>query len=190
VRSAVCQRLGSPPTWSPDFYKNYARTGGPLYDLHIHDTDFIRWCFGEPREIVSAGTIDHLTTLYRFPESPANPLHVAAEGAQNITPGFGFRMRYTVVFEKATADFDITRTPTLLLCKDGNATAVDAASPLSSAYELEIRHFVAAIAAFSAAKPGAAMPPLTATIEDAIRTTMLLEAEYRGMTTGAAQRSV
>lgn len=185
VLSASFQRMGSAPAWT-DFYRDTTRSGGALYDLHIHDTDFIRWCFGEPREIVSTGTIDHLTTLYRFPESAAAPPHVAAEGAQNITPGFGFRMRYTIVFERATADFDITRTPTLLLSKDGRADPVALAhAPALSAYEIEIRHFLGAVAAASS---GSATPPLAATIEDAIRTTVLLEAEQRSMAMGSSQR--
>jgi predicted dehydrogenase len=124
--------------------------------------------------------------LYRFPEGAAAPLHVAAEGAQNITPGFGFRMRYTVVFERATADFDIGRTPTLLLSKDGRADPVALThAPALSAYEIEIRHFLATIAA---AAPGGTTPPLTATIEDVIRTTVLLEAEQRSLATGSSLR--
>lgn len=186
--SASFQRMGSAPTWT-DFYRDTTRSGGALFDLHIHDTDFIRWCFGEPREVVSTGTIDHLTTLYRFDPAMNAPPHVTAEGAQNITPGFGFRMRYTVVFERATADFDITRTPTLLLCKDGRADPVPLvqSAPLS-AYEIEVRHYLAAIAAASAPESGPSTVPLIATIEDAVRTTTLLEAEQRSMTTGTPQR--
>jgi predicted dehydrogenase len=42
VRSATFQRVGAPPDWSA-FYGDYARSGGPLHDLHIHDADFIRF---------------------------------------------------------------------------------------------------------------------------------------------------
>jgi predicted dehydrogenase len=41
VKSAVFQRLASPPSWSPDFYRNARKTGGALVDLHIHDADFV-----------------------------------------------------------------------------------------------------------------------------------------------------
>ncbi len=185
--SASLQRMGSSPAWT-DFYRDTTRSGGALFDLHIHDTDFIRWCFGEPREVVSTGTIDHLTTLYRFADSPTAPLHVTAEGAQNISPGFGFRMRYTVVFEKATADFDIGRTPTLLLSQEGRSDGVSFAPAAAgapappSAYEAQVRAFVRAIA------PGAAASSLTASIADAVQTTVLLEAELRGVLTGLPQR--
>jgi predicted dehydrogenase len=189
--SASFQRMGSSPGWT-DFYRDSTRSGGALFDLHIHDADFIRWCFGEPREVVSIGTIDHLTTLYRFADNGATPLHVAAEGAQNITPGFGFRMRYTVVFERATADFDIARTPTLLLSREGRSEPVVLSSGVAevagvpntapTAYEAEVRAFVRAIAS------GAAGLPLVADISDAVQTAVLLETELRSLLSNAPQR--
>ena len=102
VRSASFQRLGSMPAWSRDFYADRKKSGGALVDLHIHDADFIRWCFGPPDGVTSAGTVNHLTALYRYSGGPA---HVAAEGGWDHTPGFGFQMRYIVVFERATAEF-------------------------------------------------------------------------------------
>ncbi len=195
--SASFQRMGASPPWT-DFYRDTTRSGGALVDLHIHDTDFIRWCFGEPREVVSTGTIDHMTTLYRFADDSGAPGHVFAEGAQNLTPGFGFRMRYTVVFERATADFDIGRTPTLMLSRDGRNEAVplaagaginpsEAQGPLppaapKSAYEAEVRYFLGAI------MKGATNAELTATIEDAARTAAMLEAEQRAIQTRLPQR--
>ena len=96
VRSASFQRLTSRPVWSPEFYGDYGRSGGALIDLHIHDTDFVRWCFGEPDSVDTAGGLDHMTTLYRYPSGPS---HVVAEGGWDPTPGFEFRMRFVVVFE-------------------------------------------------------------------------------------------
>ena len=98
VLSATFQRLGSPPSWSPEFYGDLSRSGGPLFDLHIHDADFIRWCFGPPRGVVSTGTPAHITTIYRY-EAGKGPAHVVAEGGQNHAPGFPFKMRYIVAFE-------------------------------------------------------------------------------------------
>ncbi len=174
VRSAVFQRLGSPPDWTP-FYADLARSGGPLFDLHIHDADFIRWSLGEPAEVVSTGSPHHLTTLYRFPGGPA---HVIAEGGQDHTPGFGFKMRYVVVFERATADFDFGRSPRLLLCQAGASEEIPL--PAHSAYDQQAQHLVSAIAAGRA--------ELDATIDDAVKTTALLEAELRSLQTGAPVR--
>ncbi len=182
VLSASFQRLGTRPDWT-DFYRDNARTGGALWDLHIHDSDFIRWVFGEPSGVASIGTIDHLTTLYSIPNGPP---HVVAQGGTNLSPGFGFRMRYTVVFEKATADFDLTRPaplPPLLLHHDGRT---DPLGPdvvgSGSAYEAEIRAFVGAISS----GPGDAKLP--ATIEDAVKTARLIEAEMASLSSGSGYR--
>ena len=175
VRSASFRRLASPPAWAPEFYRDPARTGGALVDLHVHDADFVRFCFGEPSAVASTGDLDHVTTLYRFDEGP---VHVAAEGGWDHSPGFPFRMRYTVVFERATADFDMGREPELLLCRDGGEQPVEV-DPLPG-YDHEIRHLLAAIA-----DPALA---LDATIEDAWRTARLLDAERTSQEDGAPHR--
>lgn len=173
VTSAVFHRLGSGPTWSREFYGDHGRSGGALMDLHIHDADFICWCFGRPREVVTIGSLSHLTTIYRFPES--GPPHVVAEGAQDHAPGFGFRMRYTVCFEKATADFDLSRTPRLCLAADGKSQPVDV--PQGAGYDGQIRHLIDAILG------GRGNEHLLARIDEAVSVAEVLEAERRSLET-------
>ena len=174
VQSAVFQRLGTRPKWS-SFYADPARTGGALVDLHIHDADFVRWLFGDPFEVASTGSLDHVTTLYRYPDGPA---HVVAEGAWDHDAGFQFRMRYIVVFEHATADFDFGRTPQLLLVREGKAEPV--ALPQASAYEEQVKHFLGAIVEGGR--------ELRATIDDALGVARLLEAERESLESGRAMR--
>src|SRR5262249_51875027 len=113
VLSAVFTRVGSRPEWSREFYHDPERTGGAMFDLHGHDADVVLWLFGSPRSVRSVGSIDHITTLYEF--GPSGPRHVAAEGAWVTSRGFPFRMRYTVEFEGAVADWDLSRDPQLIL---------------------------------------------------------------------------
>jgi len=180
VLSATFHRLGTPPTWSPDFYRNADRSGGALVDLHIHDADFIRWTFGDPDSVVSTGTTNHLTTLYRYANGPS---HVVAEGGWGHTPGFGFRMQYVIAFERATVDFDFSRTPTVYLSRDGQREAVEL--PTSSAYEIQMRHFVDLVAG-RIRGDGAGTLEMTATLEDAMKVAKLLDAERASLASGAA----
>jgi predicted dehydrogenase len=180
VVSASFQRLGTRPDWN-DFYRDNARSGGALFDLHIHDSDFIRWCFGEPAAVASTGSQDHITTLYSF---PGGPTHIMAEGGTNCSPGFGFRMRYTVVFEQATADFDLFRAaplPPLMLHTGGRADPIgpDVVGS-ATGYESETRAFLEAI------RTGAPAASLAATIDDAVKTTRLLEAEMASISAGSS----
>ena len=179
VRSAVFRRLAAPPSWSTEFYADTARSGGALFDLHVHDADFVLWLFGEPRSVSSTGSTDHLTTLYRFADGPA---HVVAEGGWDQTPGLEFHMSYRVIFEHATADFLFHRDPPLLLARDGECTPVEL--PSGTGYDAEVRHLLDCLA--SGGARGAA--PLDATVEDALRLTRLLEAEGLSLATGAPAR--
>ena len=167
--SVTFQRLASQPNWSP-FYSDGTRSGGALFDLHVHDADFVQWCFGTPASVTSAGrvgptgAVDHVTTIYQYDQGPA---HVVAEGGWDHAPGFAFRMRYVAVFEKATADFDLTRTPALLLCQSGESKPVALAG--HSGYDGEVRHLINAIAS--------GKKELLATMLDAEAVTRLLNAE-------------
>ncbi|MCB9913950.1 MAG: Gfo/Idh/MocA family oxidoreductase [Planctomycetes bacterium] len=164
VRSAVFRRLAAPPAWSPEFYADAARTGGALVDLHIHDADFVRYLFGEPDRVTSAGTLDHVTTLYHYANGPA---HVVAEGGWDHTPGFAFQMRYVVVFEEATAEFDLGRAPRLTLSRGGETVAVEL--PEGDGYVGEISHLLEKIRRGS--------HDLRVTVDEARDLARMLEAE-------------
>lgn len=175
VISATFRRLTALPPWSRDFYGDPQRSGGALFDLHVHDADVVRWLFGTPDSVVSTGGVEHLTTLYRFANGPR---HVVAEGGWDQAPGLPFHMTYRVVFEHATADFDFQRDPLLLLVRDGEAEAVEL--PPGTGYEAEIRHLLRTIHAGGG--------ELEVTVDEALHLTRLLEAERASCETGEAVR--
>ena len=170
LRSISLTRLGSGPSWASEFYRDVARSGGALVDLHIHDADFACWCFGRPNAVSSAGDEMHVTTHYHF---TSGPNHVVAEGAWDLAPASGFRMRYLANFEQATAEFDISRTPWLRLHRA--AGSEDIALLQGTGYDGEIRHLVSNISAGSSA--------LRATLADAALVARVLEAERRSQRT-------
>jgi predicted dehydrogenase len=176
LRSLTLQRLGTTPGWANHFYADPAQSGGAFGDLHLHDADFICWALGTPRSVFTRGTLMHCTTLYTFNESspaPA-PLHVTAEGAWDLTPGSGFRMRYLAVFDHATAEFDLTRGPRVTLYRDNRAEPVDLAP--GAGYLPQLRHLLAATRDPSL--------PLRATLTDAVTVSKIMDAERRSMSTG------
>ena len=170
VRSATFHRLGSTPAWA-DFYADPTRSGGALVDLHIHDTDVIRHCFGSPNAVVSEGSSNHLTTMYRYDDGPEM---VIAEGGWGHDPGFGFRMRFVVCFEHATAEFDLGRDPQLMLSNEGQSAAVEV-EPITG-YDAEIRHLIRCIAE--------GRPDAGVSCDDAAESLALLEAERESLETG------
>ncbi len=174
LKSVTFTRLGAGPTWSSEFYRDIARSGGALFDLHVHDTDFICHCFGKPTRTSSTGTINHITTLYQFDSLPG--VHVAAEGAWDIQPGAAFRMRYFAHFERASAEWDMSKSPLLTVYEGTTSRTIDL--PGGTGYDWEVRHFVEACIAAKANKPRAA---LRATLDDAVMVTGVLEEEGRAV---------
>jgi predicted dehydrogenase len=171
VRSATFQRLGSIPPWGGGFYADLSRSGGAMLDLHIHDADFIHWCFGPPKAVVTRGSLMHLTTVYTYKDGPG---HVTAEAAWDLAPAAGFRMNYLVNFERATADWDLSRTPPLLLHNAEGSRTVELSS--LTAYDHEIRQLIEAIAE--------GRSDLRATLDDAAQVMRTIEAERRSLETG------
>ncbi len=173
VRSAAFRRLGSRPGWGSTFYADPQRSGGALFDLHVHDADLVRWLFGAPHAVSATGTPDHVTTNYRFEHGPA---HVVAEAGWDHDAGMPFRMAYTLVFERATADYDGTRDPPLRLFRDGLEQPVEVLP--GTGYDGEVRHLLTAMA------HGARSNGLLATCDEAVGVTRMLVAEERSLGAG------
>jgi len=168
VTSAVFRRLAAPPAWSPDFYANTERTGGALFDLHVHDADFVRHLFGPPDAVRSTGTLHHLTTFYRYANGPA---HVVVEGGWDHTDGFAFEMNYTVIFEHATADFRLGRDPALEITTKGERREVRDVLA-TTGYDEEVRHLLQVIRGDA---------ELAATCDEAVGLTRMLEEERESL---------
>src|SRR6185312_6951736 len=72
---ASFRRLATHPS-SRGFYTDGAACGGAVLDLHIHDTDFIRYCFGMPQSVSTVGyqsvtsELDHVATQYKYANGP------------------------------------------------------------------------------------------------------------------------
>ena len=142
--SLTCKRQTTHPPGT--FYSNDDECGGALLDLHVHDTDFINYCFGMPRAVFSqgykgpSGGIDHVATHYIYDQSQNTPL-VTAEGTWTMQEGYGFNMSYTANFEKATACYLLDSEETLKLFRSGHQPETIELKE-GMGYEFEIRSFV------------------------------------------------
>ncbi len=178
VRSAVFSRLGAVPAWGDGFYQDPERSGGAILDLHIHDADFVRYCFGDPVTVEATGArgttggIDHVVTRYRI---EGGPDLVVAEGGWMSAPGFPFSMRYRVDFERVTADFDGGRTPPVLL-HSGAGKPEAIGIPAGDGYAAEIRDFLDCVDRGGASD--------VVTIGDGVEAVRLIEVEAASVAAG------
>jgi predicted dehydrogenase len=152
VVSGVFRRYGSTPRWSWNQWILQPKlSGSALFDLHIHDIDFVRYVFGDPVAVFAAGNggkatkggIDQVMATYLFKDPK---LMVAAEGGWNADPSYGFTMRYTVVFEKATVDFDLGRQGKTLLLHTTDAKEPEViTTATTNGWEGEVDYFLTCI---------------------------------------------
>jgi len=177
VKAATFRRLSSHP--GGPIYSSGELSGGAALDLHIHDTDFIQYCFGPPKAVISRGyshvtdAIDHIVTQYVYDDVPL----VLAEGSWAMAPGFGFSMQYTVNFERGTAIFDLSQNPPLRLVRDGKSEPVSDLPP-GMGYEYEIGYLLDCIQQHRR--------PQIVTLHDAARTIRIVEAEVKSVQTARA----
>lgn len=175
VYSAKFHRLVNHP--GGPFYLNGDRCGGAALDLHIHDTDFVQFCFGMPQAVTSFGYSkltnqpDHLVTHYQYDDVPL----VTAEGSWAMSDGYSFTMGFTVNFERATAVYDLAKSPVLSLYEPGKTPAAVPVEDIMG-YDLEIAYMLDCI------RTG--RKPTTVTVKDAWNTIRIIEAEVESVQTG------
>ena len=107
--SLAMVRLG--PPLGGEWFKDTGKSGGALFDLHIHDTDFLLYLLGEPKWVLTQGSVNHLTTIYGYPEVKM----VTAEGGFIPSSKFPFRMAFRAVFEQGIIDFNSLNSPSLII---------------------------------------------------------------------------
>ena len=176
VQAARFRRMSPTPGWSKATYASGNQSGGALFDLHVHDTDFVQFLFGRPASVFSSGvtrggdSIDHVVTQYNYAGGPA----VYAEGSWLLTGNFS--MSYTVLCERATLDFDMARgAEALMVTEAGNKPrAIKLVG--SDGYGGEIQHMLEAI------QNG--KPPKVVTAQDGLSAVQICEAEAKSVKTG------
>lgn len=96
-------RLSPSPNWN-EWVTDVTRGGGALFDLHIHDVDFLVYTIGQPTGVISQGSLDHVVSLFSYPELEV----VVVEGGFMPSAAFDFRMAFRATFKNGVVEFDNT----------------------------------------------------------------------------------
>jgi len=178
VRAATFRRLSLTPTWSwNNWLMRDTSSGGAIFDLHIHDSDFVQYAFGMPKAVYTrcangpSGDYDHVVTQYIYDDSCI----VTAEGGWIMTPSFGFEMSFNIILDKATIVFDCTRKPAFKLCPaEGDAFTPEVER--GDGYSQEIAHFIRAVS-------GKKVPEITTPVQS-LNSIKLILAEKQSAQSG------
>lgn len=154
-------RGGSPPgnsgwgsqTSARSYYNDFARSGGVILDVSIHDIDYVRWCFGEVERVFARGLMyagknptDHALISLRFENGAIG--HV--EGSWAYPPGL-WRTRLEMAGTEGLLEWDSLDPQPLewrIQPDAENAPINGAASPLAEQddpYYAELAHFIDAV---------------------------------------------
>ena len=130
IKNVYMSRLSSHPDWTV-WHRDPEKSGGGLYDLHIHELDFLYSVFG-PAETVYAigdreenGCFNNVSTCLRF----SSGVPAVAEGFMDMTGDFPFSASFRVNGERASVVYE---------SRDGAMTLYKADKP---GEELEIPRY-------------------------------------------------
>ena len=175
LRSLLMSRYsGLPDFGAGGWFADAGKSGGGLFDLHIHDLDYALMLLGEPAAIRARGQIgpsggyDHVAASLDYgPDGPVAEI----EGGW-LAGKVPFRASFRMCLERATLIYDSDR-PQLELYAD----AAEAVSvwPVSG-YVAEMQHFVECVGCGS---PSEIVPP-----QSSRQTVAAALAEIRSIRTG------
>ena len=178
VLAANFRRVSQLPGWSAQgTYSGGLDLGGALFDLHIHDSDFVNHLFGRPLGVFSSGvmgasgTINHVVTQYRYADGPV----VHAEGSWLLAKGFS--MAYTLHCERATLDFDSARGAAAMQVTEFGQAPQTLPGDGSDGYSAEIGYMLECVSL--------GRPPQVVTSLDGVTALEICEAEEQSIRSGA-----
>ena len=142
-------RLSARPRWSWDnWYFDKDRSGLVPFDLHIHDSDFIVYAFGKPKNVRSfrsnTPAQDYLNAVYEFDD-----FSICTE-ASWYAPLYPFSAEFRFQFEKAIVAnengafkiYQLEDDKVIDFSADGGCDDKEISIPKSNGYANEIVYFI------------------------------------------------
>jgi predicted dehydrogenase len=115
------KRLSQAPKWS-EWFQYPEKSGGALFDLHIHDIDFVYYLLGHVDSVYAVGSKnrngawDHVMTTLSF----KNNSKAFVEASQRMPKGFPFTMSFRAQTDQATLDFNVVAGENIENIKNSN----------------------------------------------------------------------
>ncbi len=131
-----------------DWFMKDKLSGSALLDLHLHDTDLVRYFFGKPESVTSFGVkgfrsdegVDHIFTNYNFGDGTL----VMSEGGWDPAKAAPFEMSFQIVCEKGTIRF--SELGYKVIWEDGRIEEPKPASGnLPTGWHVEIDYFLTSV---------------------------------------------
>lgn len=106
IKLAQARRRSIHPKWS-EWYRRAENSGGGLFDLHLHDIDYLCYLFGKVKQVYSVGVQNstgcwnHVSSTLTF----ENGVNATAEGVIEMPSGYQFTMELTLIGDKKALEY-------------------------------------------------------------------------------------
>ena len=145
VVAADFTRFIAPPKWSPkgaDWFFDEKKSGGVLFDAHVHDADYIAGTFGRPKALSASfhrnakGFVDHTTATFFY-----DGALITSDSSFAAADSLVWDASGRVFFEKATVYFGpFYKAPLTVYPEGGKPFSPKLAT--KTGYEAEIEYFL------------------------------------------------
>ncbi len=131
-----------------DWFMKSELSGGALLDLHLHDTDAVRYFFGRPDSVTAFGVkgfrtdrgIDHAVTRYDYGDGTL----IMSEGGWESAKAAPFEMSFQIVCEKGTVR--LSELGYKIIYEDGSIDEPKPAKPgMPTGWHVEIDYFLSCV---------------------------------------------
>ena len=151
IKLVSAMRLAQHP--KSEWFYNPKKSGGGIFELHIHDIDFLCYLFGDVKEVYANGSKDE-NESWDFINSSIkfkNRISASAQGIFGITDNYPFTANMKVIGDKATAEYSLSagvnldsdgkQSNSLILYRKGKEPIIENIKS-KDAYELELEYFI------------------------------------------------
>lgn len=141
-------RFSGLPAWGQwkEKQKEFGSSGGALFDLVIHDIDFVQWILGIPDNVAAQllpGQLsdqDYVNATWTYKSG----LKVKIEGGNIFHTSFPFHAGYTARFENATIYYSSNFPENIKICTDQNVSEIPAGDA-NDGFSEEINYFASCL---------------------------------------------
>ena len=123
--------------------KDFGSSGGALFDLAIHDIDYVQWVLGKP-DSIEATTLqgklsahDYVCALWKYKSGP----DVKIEGGTRFHHLYPFEAGFSANFEKASIKYSSSSPEHIIIATDAETILVPAGDAMEG-YPEELGYFV------------------------------------------------
>ena len=169
LRNISMFRYSPKPGWGVgQWFKDLKVSGGALFDLHIHDIDYLQSAMGIPKRLSAVGyksqdiAYTDIASVLDFSDG----FYASVYASYDMPASVPFHMGYRALFENGLLDYDTWRDDPLK-CYQGNEETIIDLSTEPNGYEQECEYFIRCAAN--------AKTPELSTAESSLKTIKILE---------------